>query len=303
MWNASQSAFNAMPDGGFLRLAGRVENYQDNLQFIIDRFWIIEDPKEVVLEHLLPYTDKDVPAMFAAVRKTLGSIRNRALAAIVNAFLDDEPLMERFRKAPAAMSFHHSFIGGLLEHTQNMLAVADAICPFYPGLNRDLLVTGVFLHDIAKVWELTYDAGFGYSDPGHLVGHVVKGAIWIEQKAQTASVKLGEPIPEPLVAVLQHLVLSHHGQPDFGAARLPSTPEALALHLIDNLDAKVTMSLAATRSAGQQSEGNFTEYQKALGVRLFRPDVAPPDEPAVEQPGTPGPATLSNPLFEVTQKR
>lgn len=277
MWNATQAMFNAMPEGGFLRLAGKVESYQDNLQFIIDRFWLVDDPAEIVLEHLMPHTTKSIPQMFERLTTIVRSVRNRHLLALVDAYLDDAVLMEKFRRSPAATTFHHSFIGGLLEHTLNMLEVAESICPHYPLISRDLVVVGIFLHDIAKTWELGCETAFTYTDGGHLVGHIVKGAVWVEFKAKEAQAKTGEEIPCALVDVIQHLILSHHGQPEFGAARVPASPEAILIHYIDNIDAKLTMSLGVTRDAGTSAEGNFTEFQKALGVRLYRPNVAQPD--------------------------
>jgi 3'-5' exoribonuclease len=292
MWNANQGMFNAIPDGGFLRVAGRVENYQDNLQFIIDRFWILDDPSEVVLEELLPHSRRDLDEMFDRLRALLDSIRHRHLRAILEVYLSDDELMRQFRLAPAAMSFHHAFIGGLLEHTLGLCEIAAVVAPLYPLLNRDLLLAAAFLHDLAKTWELTYAAGFGYSDGGHLVGHVVKGAIWLDERSRIAADRLGEPIPPVLVDVLQHLILSHHGLPEHGAARLPSTPEAIALHLIDNLDAKLMLALCATREPSSSLEGNFTEFNRALGVRLFRPDVARTE--AVEQNESSGPNELND---------
>jgi len=277
MWNASQAMFNAMPDGGFLRVAGRVENYQENLQFIIDRFWIIDDPAEVVLEELLPSTEKHIPTMFARVHEILSTIRSKQLRAIVDAFLADPRIAADFQRAPAAMSFHHAYVGGLLEHTLNAMEVGDGVCKFYPTLNRDLVVAGIFLHDIAKTWELTYDAGFGYSDGGQLVGHIVKASLWLQDKARVASETLGTEVDPKLVDVLHHIILSHHGLPEFGAAKLPATPEAFAVHMIENMDAKLTMSLQATRGPQASGEGTFTDFNKAMGVRLYRPDVAPAD--------------------------
>jgi 3'-5' exoribonuclease len=222
------------------------------------------------------------------------------------------------------MSFHHAFIGGLLEHTLNAIEVADAICKFYPGLNRDLVITGIFLHDIAKTWELTYDCAFGYSDGGQLVGHIVKSAIWVEHKRLEAEQILGEKIPQNLIDVIQHIILSHHGTPEFGAVKVPSTPEALAVHAIENLDAKLMMALSATRDAESKSEGNWTEYMKQFGGRLYRPDTAPAEVGEGEELPTPEPTPataapsatpispapvgppilkLRNPLFEVQQTR
>lgn len=285
MWNASQSIFNAMPDGGFLRIAGKLENYQENLQLIVERFWIVDDPAEIKLDELLPHTKRDIDAMFARVREILGTLRNRALLDLVDAYLADEKLMAEFRRAPAAMSFHHAYIGGLLEHTLGVMELGCAIGPLYPKLNRDLMVAGLFMHDLAKTWELTYAAGFGYSDGGQLVGHIVKGAIWLEQKAAEAQERTGRTIPNDLLAALQHIVLSHHGQPEFGAAKIPASPEAIIVHLIDNIDAKATLSLQATRDDIRAAEGGFTDFNKALGTRLYRPDVAPPDvDVPIEEP-------------------
>jgi 3'-5' exoribonuclease len=327
IWNATRDRFNAMPPSGFLRIRGRIENYQNNLQLIIEQMWPAkEDTYD--LADLMPQTTHDIPQMWQRVVELCGSIQNRHLAALVQAYLDDEKLMTDFRRAPAAMSFHHAFLGGLLEHTLNAMEVADAVCKFYPKLNRDLVVAGIFLHDIAKTWELSYETAFGYTDGGQLVGHVVKSAIWVEDKAKKAGEILGEPLPQPLIDVIQHIILSHHGEPQFGAARVPSTPEAIAVHYIENLDAKLMMSLGATRSDEAAAEGNWTEYMKAFNGRLYRPDVAPadpptdslapePDEPQTEphpastsspnsQQNEPKPAPalkISNPLFESTPAR
>ncbi len=299
MWNASKDIFNALPDGGFVRIRARVENYQNNLQVIIEQFWPAKDGAFEIGD-LIPHTDKDIPQMFDRLGQILGSIRNGHLKAIVDAYLGDEKLMTNFRQAPAAMNFHHAFLGGLLEHTLNAVEVADAACRFYPGLNRDLVVTGIFLHDIAKTWELTYACAFGYSDGGQLIGHIVKAAMWVEEKRQAAESKMGQKIPQPLVDVLQHIILSHHGETQFGSPKTPATPEALAVHAIENMDAKLTMALAACRReaalAGVGTEGNWTEYLKAFSGKMYRPDVAPADEGSEPEPAAP--LTITNPLFE-----
>ena len=276
MWNATRDVFNAMPESGFVRLRGRVENYQNNLQIIIEQMWAAKDGTFEV-DDLMPHTVKDIDTMCQRVFEICQSVQNRHLSALLQTYLDDEELMNNLCKAPAAMSFHHAYIGGLLEHTLNAMEVADAIVPFYPKLNRDLVIAGIFLHDLAKTWELTYACAFGYSDGGHLVGHIVKSAMWVEHKAKEAERVLGERIPQDLINVLQHIILSHHGVPEFGAARVPSTPEAIAVHMIENLDAKLMMSLTATRGENAPGEGNWTEYMKSFNGRLFRPDVAPAD--------------------------
>jgi 3'-5' exoribonuclease len=275
-WNAGREIFQALPDSGFVRFRGRIENYQNNNQFIIEQSWAAKEGTFEIGD-LMPQTSKDVPEMCRRLHELCGSIQNRHLAAVVQAYLDDDNLMTRFCKAPAAMSFHHAFLGGLLEHTLNAMEVADVVCPFYPLLNRDLVLAGIFLHDIAKTWELTYDAAFGYSDGGQLIGHIVKSVLWAEEKAQLAEKTLGEPIPRELIEVLQHIIISHHDMAEFGSPKATATPEAIAVHMIENMDAKLTMALACCRGDGA-GEGNWTEYMKALGGKLYRPDVAPSED-------------------------
>jgi 3'-5' exoribonuclease len=338
MWNATREIFNWMPDSGFVKVRGRIENYQNNLQFIIESVGPALDGSFDVAD-LIAHTQQDIPEMFARLKEVLATIKNRHLLAICDQYLADDKLMSDFKKAPAAMSFHHAYLGGLLEHTLNAINVADAVMPFYPGLNRDLVVAGIFLHDIAKTWELCYDCAFSYTDSGQLVGHIVKSAIWVEQKAAQAAQALGEPIPQELIDVLQHIILAHHGTHEFGSPRLPSTPEAIAVHTLENMDAKLMMSLSSTRGdPAPGAEGNWTEWMKAFSGKLYRPDVAPPHttngDGHASQPHDPAPSdhrapapppmritpaqtspppaapnapkpkpVLSNPLFESMQHR
>jgi 3'-5' exoribonuclease len=305
MWKCSRDIFSAIPDNGFIRLRGRVENYQSNLQVIIEQLWPAK-PDTFDIADLVPHTTKDIPRMFGKLTEILGGIRNRHLKAVIDAYLADDKLMSNFRRAPAAMNFHHAFLGGLLEHTLNAVEVSEAVCVFYPGLNRDLVVAGIFLHDIAKTWELTYETAFGYSDGGQLIGHIVKAAMWVEEKRKCAEAKIGEPIPQPLMDVLQHIILSHHGEMEFGSPKTPATPEALAVHAIENMDAKLTMALTACRGEGPNGiESNWTEYLKAFSGKMYRPDVAPSDLPSKDEPvaGVAG-VSITNPLFDsVPMKR
>jgi 3'-5' exoribonuclease len=341
MWNATREVFNALPESGYVKIRGRIENYQNNLQCIIEQIWPARDGTYDVAD-LMPHTVRDIDQMCQRIFEICGSVQNRHLAAILQAYLDDEELMNSFCKAPAAQSFHHAFLGGLLEHTLNSMEVADTVVRFYPGLNRDLVLTGIFLHDIAKTWELTYDCAFGYSDSGQLIGHIVKSAMWVDRKARQAEEALGEAIPQRLIDVLQHIILSHHGTLDtgFGSARNPSTPEAMMVHFIDDMDAKMMMALSATRGDGSAAsaggsrtssgngESNWTEYMKAFNGRLYRPDVAPADAPIAEdaaaahataahaarsngqaeqaiqqEPVAVGQLSITNPLFESNPPR
>ncbi len=183
--------------------------------------------------------------------------------------------MAGFRRAPAAISLHHAFIGGLLEHTLQLLKLADVMLPLYPALNRDIVLMGLFLHDLGKTAELKWEKGFDYTADGNLIGHVVRGAIWLQVKAAIAAKQSGHRLPSDALRVLQHIILSHHGEPEYGAAKLPSTPEAIFIAILDNLDAKTHMALTNARpdqGPAVGSQGDFTDKLWALGTRLYRPD-------------------------------
>ncbi len=270
-WNASRDSYDRLPSAGFVQIRGRIEMYQGHLQLVADSILPIDDPTKLDLSELVKHTSKNVPEMQARLKEIVGKLHDKQLRAIVDEFLNDAELMKKFSIAPAAMNMHHAWIGGLLEHTISLLELALVICPRYPDIDQDLVIAGLFLHDIAKTAELTYSAGFDYSDTGRLIGHVVLGTIWIDQKAREAATKLGEPIRRDLLMVLQHIVLSHHGEPEFGAAVLPKTPEAILVNLIDNLDAKTQMAIDAV--AAPAEDENWTEYHKAFNSKLYRPSI------------------------------
>ena len=270
-WNASRDSYDRLPSAGFVQIRGRIEMYQGHLQLVADSILPIDDPTKLDLSELVKHTSKNVPEMQARLKEIVGKLHDKQLRAIVDEFLSDAELMKKFSIAPAAMNMHHAWIGGLLEHTISLLELALVICPRYPDIDQDLVIAGLFLHDIAKTAELTYSAGFDYSDTGRLIGHVVLGTIWIDQKAREAATKLGEPIRRDLLMVLQHIVLSHHGEPEFGAAVLPKTPEAILVNLIDNLDAKTQMAIDAV--AAPAEDENWTEYHKAFNSKLYRPSI------------------------------
>ena len=280
-WNVSQERFDNLPDGAFVRIHAKIENYQENLQLVIDEMFPAKAGTYDIAD-LVPHTTKNIEQMFTSLTVRLATIKNRHLAGIVEAYLADAPLMNDFKRAPAAQSFHHAFLGGLLEHTLNAVEVAEVVCPFYPGLNRDVVVAGIFLHDIAKTWELTFGTAFAYSDGGQLIGHIVKSVMWVEDKRREAEARLGESIPEPLVEVLQHIILSHHDRPEFGSPKVPATPEAIVVHTLENMDAKLQMALAACRGENAVG-GNWTDWMKAFNGKLFRPDVAPADDTPTSQ--------------------
>ncbi len=274
MWSIDEATFRRLPTDGFVWVQGETQPYQGELQFIIHSI----DPHEPTPEQmreLLPVSTREPEEMFRELVGLLETVRHPAMRDLVGAYFEDEHLMEAFRRAPAAKSMHHAYLGGLLEHTLNLLRLADVVCPLYPKINRDIVMVGLFLHDMGKTRELVYDRAFGYSDRGELIGHIVEGAIMLHDKAQQVMARTGRRLPAGALMVLQHIILSHHGIPEYGAAKVPSTPEAILVSMLDNVDAKTTIALCAARpdrTAAFDLGGNFTERQWALDTKLYRPD-------------------------------
>lgn len=270
-WQATEGMYKHIPEGGFMRFKGRVENYKGNLQFIIDGIGLA-DPGTYEIADFLPVTKRDTGQMWNRVVEILHGVKNPDLASLIQEFMADEALMDAFRRAPAATAMHHAYIGGLLEHTLNLLELAVKVLPLYPKLSLDLVLTGLFLHDIGKSRELNFATNISYSDEGQLVGHIALAAVWIHQKADAVAAKTGKPFPESLRWALQHIILSHHGKYEFGSPKLPAMPEAVAIHHLDNLDAKINMFLTEIEK-DLDTESHWTNYNKALETKVYKPDI------------------------------
>jgi 3'-5' exoribonuclease len=267
-WNFEEAQFDTIANAGFVFLRGSTQAYQGQVQLVIEQI----EPREVTVEEmrsLLPSTTKDIDAMFARVAELLRSMEHPAMRALAEQYLGDERLMEDFRAAPAAMSVHHAWIGGLLEHTHQMMELADRMLPLYPALNRDIVLFSLFAHDLGKTVELDWERGFSYTNEGQLVGHIVRGAIWLQIKAAHAS-KV-EKLPGETLRVLQHILLAHHALPEHGAAKIPATPEAVFVAQLDNLDAKSQAAISAAKRE-YAGGGDWTDKVWALDTKVYRPD-------------------------------
>ncbi|TWT40425.1 3'-5' exoribonuclease YhaM [Phycisphaerae bacterium RAS1] len=271
MWNASQEIYDAMPEGGLLHFRGRVENYKGARQFIVDGLRAVE-PGEVQAADFLPATREDVEAMWARVKEILRTVQHRDLLALLARFVNDTDFARAFQTSPAAVSMHHARVGGLLEHTRNLLELALVVTPRYPGVSRDLVLAGIFLHDAGKVRELAYETNFSYTDEGQLIGHISIALLWIREKAAEVEKESGRPFPREVEMALGHIILAHHGKYEFGSPRLPATAEAIMVHYLDNLDAKLSMIFEAIEG-DNDPKTRWTDYVKALETRVFKVDV------------------------------
>ena len=266
MWQATEIIYKDLPKPGFVRIQGRSELYQNNLQIVVNNVSII-DAGKVCLDDFLARTDKDTNKMFEEVKKFVGQIKNPQLKALVEEFLADAKLMEKFRNSPAAVKIHHDYLGGLLEHTHNMLRVAAAILPLYPQVQPDLVLAGVFLHDMGKTEELSYDMAFTYTDSGQLIGHITQTLLMVNKKADALKAK-GVQIDKQILDAIGHIILSHHGEYEFGSPKLPATPEAFMVYYIDDLDAKVSQVTKAIEK--EPGDAAWTAWKSALQTRLYR---------------------------------
>jgi 3'-5' exoribonuclease len=175
--------------------------------------------------------------------------------------------MAKFLRAPAAAKLHHNYIGGLIEHTHNVLRVAQAILPFYPDVQGDLVLAGTFLHDMGKTEELTYEMAFEYTDSGQLIGHIAQTLLMLHKKADALAAK-GTKIEPEILNCLGHIILAHHGQYEFGSPKLPATAEAFFVNYVDDLDAKLNQVTKAIDN--ELSDSDWTNWQKALETRIYR---------------------------------
>ena len=212
---------------------------------------------------------QDGERLLARLREILLSIENASLRTLMECFLVDEPLMQALSQAPAGVKTHHAYHGGLLEHIVNVLETGYRIADLYPQIDRDLLLAGIFLHDLGKVREMSYETTFLYTDEGQLLGHLIIAIEMLSEKIVQASEMSGEPFPEETTLRLKHMIASHHGSYEFGSPKLPMTPEAVALHHLDNLDAKVH-EFARAIEDDPNSQSHWTPYSQRLGRKLFK---------------------------------
>lgn len=262
-WDANESLASSLAIDDFVEVKGRVESYQNQLQINVHMI-AKADTKKLHLSDFLPQSESDPAQMMRRLAEIMATIEDPDYKRLVQAFLGDEAFCAAFRTAPAAISNHHAYLGGLIEHTLSMAEVAVKILEHYKTLRRDILLAGVLLHDVGKTRELSYRRTFQYTNAGNLVGHITLGVLMLEDEAR----KLPE-FPEEKLHMLRHMILSHHGQLEFGSPKLPMFAEAMALHYLDNLDAKLR-DIAETIAEDRSSDPEWTDYNKSLNRKLYK---------------------------------
>ena len=316
MWDNVGEVIETFQRDDFIKVKGLLQIFQNRPQLTIHKMQRVLDA-DVDFTDFFPASLRDPMEMFAELRSIAAGIANPHLRGLLEAFLDDEPLARMYRTAPAAKHVHHAYLGGLIEHVLSVCTLCRLTAAHYSYVDLDLLLTGAILHDIGKVAELTYDRGFGYSAEGQLLGHIIIGLRFLHDKLQRFP-----EFPPKLRVLVEHLIVSHHGELEFGSPKTPLFPEALLLHHLDNLDSKMEC-MRNTIAKDRHVEGFWTGYNTALDRTVLKkslylaetpPDECaqgsleaepaasvPPPEPA-PQPVASGPSPSASPFAEKLQQ-
>jgi len=233
VWENVESIGLLFEKDNFVRLKAKATVYLGKMQLIISDLSLIAD-SQVALEDFLPEGDRDGAEMLGELSSFVESCSDDHLRGLLQSFFADPAFLSLYRTAPAAKGMHHVYLGGLLEHSLSVARLVDQIMPLYPVLHRDLLIAGALLHDVGKVREMTYLRSFDYTDEGKLLGHISIGVEMVHEKIAQL-----DGFPVELAMLLKHMILSHHGQYEYGSPKRPKTTEATVLNYLDDLDSKI----------------------------------------------------------------
>jgi len=263
MWDNVSVAGETFDVNDVIRVRGVFNKYNHRWQFTIRSVEGKLREDQIDFSDYLPKTSKDVEQLWKTVGEFVASITDPHLRALLEAFMSDPKIAQAYKNAPAAKTLHHAFIGGLLDHVVSLFTTCDLVVRNYPLVNRDLVLTGAFLHDIGKIHELAYSRSFSYTTEGQLLGHMI-----IELEMLHEKIKLVPGFPDELKILVEHLIISHHGQYEFGSPKLPMFPEALMLHYLDDLDSKME-AMRAQIERDADLESPWTNYNPSLARPLL----------------------------------
>lgn len=263
LWDCDRQKLDAGVDE-IVQVTGAVEEFQGIRQIAVRSLRKIPSEDVNPLDYL-PRTRHDPEQMYAALAERIGKVEEGPLKELLLATVRDPSIAERLKLAPAAMSMHHAFLGGLLEHITSLWQLADGLCDHYPWLDRSLVLAGVVLHDVGKIEELVFNRSFRYSTRGRLLGHIEISIEIVREKMRQIP-----DFPPALKDRVEHMILSHHGKLEFGSPKEPMFPEALAMHYLDELDSKLE-SMRAQYESDQGRQGEWTSRNRSLSRELLKP--------------------------------
>ncbi len=295
IWDNVDEMDKLFQKGDFVQIHGTASVYMGKMQLVAKKISRLEED-EIDLADFVPVSPVPIPEMKAELLDIVASLTNRHLKSLMNAFLEDSAFIAAYSKAPAAKGMHHVYLGGLLEHSLSVARLVDAIIPLYKGINRDLLVVGALLHDIGKVAELSYERAFEYTDEGRLIGHISIGVEMLTERISTVP-----DFPKDLGMLLKHLLLSHHGQYEYGSPKRPKTVEATILHYLDDMDSKING--ISSHIAKEQIQGSrWTSHHRLYNLYFFT-DNGMDNEEEAEQPDEPPADIMQKSLSESQESK
>src|SRR5271165_4103821 len=262
MWDNVADALDAFEQDDFVKVKGVIHKYNGRWHLTMHKVRKLAE-QEIDYSDYIPKTTKDIDQLWRTLGEFVDGFDNPWLKALVKEFMSDEAITTAYKNAPAAKTLHHAFVGGLLDHVVSLFTVCDLAVRNYPQVNRDLLLTGAFLHDIGKIHELTYQRSIAYTTSGQLLGHMI---IELEMLHERISRLPG--FPDELKILIEHMVISHHGQYEFGSPKLPMFQEALMLHYLDDLDSKME-SMRAQFQREAELDSAWTTYNPSLARPLL----------------------------------
>ncbi len=275
MWDLFEAIAKDINRDDFVKVQARVEIYRNKPQLALQQVRRAK-PEEIDLVDFLPHTKEDVEKLYLRLGEFAQSVRNPWLKTLVTGIITDPKIATRYKRAPAAKVMHHAYIGGLLEHVVGLCGLAQQLASHYAELDLDLLLTAAMLHDVGKLDELCYERAIGYTTEGQLLGHIV-----MELETVSRAIDAIAGFPAPLKTVVQHLLISHHGQYEFGSPKLPMIREAMVFHYMDDLDSKMAAVRAALASGA--GEDQWSAYSSALGRKFLRLEEFLKQEPTMSE--------------------
>ncbi len=256
MWDNVSDHIDCFEQDDFVKVRGLINKFNGRFQITLHKLRSLQE-SEIEFDDYLPRTTKDVDALWRTLGGFVDGFRDPHLKALIQAFMSDPQIERAYKNAPAAKSLHHAFIGGLLDHVVSLFQLCDLACRNYlEMIDRDLLLTGAFLHDIGKVHELTFARSFTYTTRGQLLGHMIIELEMLQQKIACVP-----GFPEEYKTLIEHLIISHHGKYEFGSPKMPMFPEALMLHYLDDLDSKMESMRAHFL---REPDSEWTSYNPSL---------------------------------------
>lgn len=264
IWEKAEEAHSLLNPGDLLEVKGEVREYNGSVQINIGSFRVCAE-NEYIPADFIPSSPRAVDEMMTELEKLMDSIGNTHLRRLLDSFFDDQEWRQRFCSAPAAKTNHQAYLGGLLEHTLNLARSAAAMVGIYPGLDRDLLLTGAILHDIGKVEEYRYDRYIDFTDEGRLLGHIVIGAGEVDRRIRHLDGR--EPFPGNLRLKILHIITSHHGLYEWQSPKKPKFVEAAVIHMLDMLD--TTVDIFSRTSAGAPGDESWSPWSRSLERYIY----------------------------------